>query len=491
MVGGWTEPRSTRSALRRAAAWRLRRSAPAPLVYVGHTGTGLRSEGARSRLEAAEAARDAESPFASASRPTSRRTGCGRNSSRRCGSRSGPRIGSCVIRCISDCGTTSVPGGGPRDGLRSAARSPSRRDTVGPSASERPSAADDAQGSPAHRVRTKCPERSRPAESHPSSHSCGLSRTRARTARSSCPTGERLGVTNSGQGVLARTEADQGGSAPLLRAGLAADPAGRRRSSAGDEALPERHRQAGVLPAALAHGAAAAGRPHRDARRRPRSDLRAGRAPLRRRQPDHAALHDADRGDLAGPVVLARAVAARRRLRRARSRSRRGDAVQHACVDVARWVRDELRVAARAGVPEDLRLARAARLHPAAARHVVRIGRCCSARSSRRSSPRAIRRSRRSNGWCAPGRAAPSTSTTCRTSSARHWRPPTARAPASSPACRRRSRWEELDEPFDPRDFTIATAPGTLRDAGRSVGAAANGQARGRSRRCSRSMRRT
>ena len=37
------------------------------------------------------------------------------------------------------------------------------------------------------------------------------------------------------------------------------------------------------------------------------------------------------------------------------------------------------------------------------------------------------------------GRAARSTSITCRTSSARRWRPPTARAPATSPACRRRS----------------------------------------------------
>ena len=86
-----------------------------------------------------------------------------------------------------------------------------------------------------------------------------------------------------GEGVLAGAEADEGRSAALLRAGLAADPAGGRRSAAGDEALPERHRQAGVLPAAIAHRAAAGGRAHRDARRRPRSDLRARRAPLRRR----------------------------------------------------------------------------------------------------------------------------------------------------------------------------------------------------------------
>ena len=108
-------------------------------------------------------------------------------------------------------------------------------------------------------------------------------------------------------------------------------------------------------------------------------------------------------------------------------------------LDVARWVRDELRVAARARRAEDVRVARPAHLHPAAAGHVVRIGHAVL--PDRRDADRvaASEGRRRSSGWSGPGRAARSTSTTCRTSSARRWRPPTARAPATSPASRRRS----------------------------------------------------
>ena len=55
---------------------------------------GVRPEGARSRLEAPGHARDPRVPvLRPASRPTSRRTGCGRSWSRRCGSPSGPPTG--------------------------------------------------------------------------------------------------------------------------------------------------------------------------------------------------------------------------------------------------------------------------------------------------------------------------------------------------------------------------------------------------------------
>ena len=37
--------------------------------------------------------------------------------------------------------------------------------------------------------------------------------------------------------------------------------------------------------------------------------------------------------------------------------------------------------------------------------------------------------------------------------------------------------WEEIDEPLDPRDFTITTAPARFAAARRSVGAAAHGEA--------------
>ena len=157
---------------------------------------------------------------------------------------------------------------------------------------------------------------------------------------------------------------------------------------------------------------------------------------LDRRIADDAAVHDADRGDLAGPVVLARAVAARRGPRRDRSRSdRRRDVL--AVLDVARWVRDELHRSASPAFPRPP--APAACTSTCRCRRARRTSReCCSVRSSRRSWRRDTRRWRRSSAWSRAGRAARCTSTSCRTSSARRWRPPTARARATSPACPRR-----------------------------------------------------
>ena len=128
--------------------------------------------------------------------------------------------------------------------------------------------------------------------------------------------------------LLAEAEADERRPAPLLRVCRAAHPARRGRSSARDEAISERRRRsARLLSAAQAEGAAARRRAHRDAACRHRSDRRARHRTLHRRVADHAALHDAACGDLAGPVVLARAVAARRRLHRRsisiRARARR------------------------------------------------------------------------------------------------------------------------------------------------------------------------
>ena len=70
--------------------------------------------------------------------------------------------------------------------------------------------------------------------------------------------------------------------------------------SAHHEALPERHRRRAVLSAQGA-GESSAGRARREGSGRQRGE------PPDRRQPHDAALHDAARRDLAGPVVLARA----------------------------------------------------------------------------------------------------------------------------------------------------------------------------------------
>ena len=136
-------------------------------------------------------------------------------------------------------------------------------------------------------------------------------------------------------------------------------------------------------------------------------------------------------------------------------------------LDVARWIRDELAVAARARRAEDVRLERPAHLHSAAAAHVVRIGHAVlpDRRDGDRRAP--SEEWRPSSARCARGRAAPSTSTFCRTSSARRSRPRTAPAPAS---------FAGVSTPLDVEggrrrrsirsDFTIATAPARFREVG-------------------------
>ena len=195
----------------------------------------------------------------------------------------------------------------------------------------------------------------------------------------------------SREGVLAGGEDHQGRSAALLRAGRAADPAGGRRPAAGDEAVSQRRRRHGVLPAAIAPGEAAAG-VRIETLPRAGPDLRARRAPLRRRRADDAAVHDAARRHLAGPVVLAR------RSRRSTPTTSRSISIPATTrrstrvLDVARWVRDELDVAARARRAEDVGR-RAGCTSTFRCRRTRRTKRaCCSARSSRRSSQRAIRR---------------------------------------------------------------------------------------------------
>ena len=164
---------------------------------------------------------------------------------------------------------------------------------------------------------------------------------------------------------------------------------------------------------------------------------RAGREAAHRRLADDAALHDPDGRDLAGPVVLARAVAARHGPLRDRSRSDRRRDVRQGARRGALGAR-RAGVARRPGIPEDVGR-RAACTSTSRSRRTRRTSPgSCSARSSRPSSPRVTRRWRRSSASSGGGRAGPSTWISCRTSSARRWRRPTAPAPATTRACRRR-----------------------------------------------------
>ena len=115
-----------------------------------------------------------------------------------------------------------------------------------------------------------------------------------------------------------------------------------------------------------------------------RPDRRAGRAAPHRRLADDAALHDADCGDLAGPVVLAGAVAARRRSGRDRSRSDATARRSPACSTLrAGYATSCTRSASTACQKPRARAACTSTCRCRRERPTNRA--CCSARSSRRS----------------------------------------------------------------------------------------------------------
>ena len=187
-----------------------------------------------------------------------------------------------------------------------------------------------------------------------------------------------------------------------------APPPGVRR-----EVLPERHR------------ADRRGRPARSADRRIADD---------------AALHDAARGDFAGPVVLARGRSAARRIRCAIDLDPGDGAGFDKVLDVARWVKDELDSARHSGVPKT---SGSRGLHiyiPLPKKTTYESGQllCQIDRDDRRR--RSIRRSRRSSAWCKQAAARHG----LRRLPAEHPRQDagvrrTRRARATTPACRRRS----------------------------------------------------
>ena len=89
------------------------------------------------------------------------------------------------------------------------------------------------------------------------------------------------------------------------------------------------------------------------------------------------------------------------------------------------------------------------------ARHAVRVGAALLPPDRVGRRRRAIPTRPPSSARSSAGPRARSTSTACRTASARRWPAPTARAPATSRACRRRSRGtSSTTASLDPRDFT-------------------------------------
>ena len=135
-------------------------------------------------------------------------------------------------------------------------------------------------------------------------------------------------------------------------------------------------------------------------------------------------------------------------------------------LDCARVGRGGARSREGAGLSEDLRLRRAARLHPAAAGHAVRSRDAVLPDHRDAWSRRSIRRSRRSSAWSGAARTAPSTSTTCRTSRARRSPAPTARARSAFAGVSTPLTWKEVRQRPKPQDFTIDTIHPRLKKVG-------------------------
>ena len=308
VVGGWTEPRQARQDLRRAAPRRPPDERGA-LKYVGHTGTGFDSERARTGIETAQGARDEAVPFSdrfktnepahwvtpdlvaqvrftewTADQKLRHPVYLGlrdrQESHRSCDAEGAGGAGG-----ANECGGCEGCGG--TESAKSAARGRRYRVASGRRAAAR----------------------------------AGGCAARRRTIE--LPDGSRLGVTNPAKIFWPKLKLTKGDLlryyatvAPLILPVVEDRPLVMKRFPNGIDATAFYQQRS-------PHRETARRRAHRDDRGRPRPDPGAGRAPLRRRIADHAALHDADRRHLAGPVVLARAVAARRRLRRDRPRSRR------------------------------------------------------------------------------------------------------------------------------------------------------------------------
>ena len=251
----------------------------------------------------------------------------------------------------------------------------------------------------------------------------------------SCPTAARsrsaTWTSGCGRGWASRRR----DLLPLLPGGRAVSAAGRARSAAGHAALARRRRRARVLPARAPDDV-----PARRARGR-RSPATTSRRGSSAAIVSDAALHGPARGHLAGPVVLARAVARTKstsppsisirwtgRRSRACATSRAGCATSSSCSASTGYVKTSGARGLHIYLP----------MRPG---HAVRGGHAVLPDRSRRSSRAGIPRRRRSSARSSAARSpAPSTSTACRTASARRWPAPTARAPATSRARRRRSR---------------------------------------------------
>ncbi len=294
VVGGFTEPRGARAAFRRVAARAAdRRTAACATPGTSAAASPTRSWRMSGRLLKARADGDVALRRAAAGQ---REAALGPPGAGRRGE----------VRGV-DHGRLPAPAGLPRPARRSGSWIAERRGETARSAS-----------SPAALV--KGPVEERGAAEGRARWPRSAPRSRPLAARGSgkleLPGGAVLELGNLRQAALARARPHQGRSLPLLPGGLAVSAAGGARPAAGHEAIPRRHRGQRLLPAARARAGAA-----RRAQRAGRHRRRRAGAPGRRRS-GHAAAHGAAGGDLPGPLVLPRAIAARDGLRGDRSRSR-------------------------------------------------------------------------------------------------------------------------------------------------------------------------
>ena len=292
-------------------------------------------------------------------------------------------------------------------------------------------------------------------------------RARRRAARRHdrrCPTATRLGVTNLAKVFWPKLKLTKGDLLRYYADGRAVHPAGRRRSAARHEALPERRRRQAFYQQRAPEDSR---RPACASRRLP-DEL----DPIDERTPSASSA-----GRCITLLYMTQLAAISQDPWFSRVQSPLdadyvaldldpATGVPFAQVlDVARWVRDELESLARARRAEDVGRERPAHLHPAAAGHAVR-GRAAllpDRRDRRRGA--GIRRSRPSSAPSARG--------------ARHR---LRRLPAEHPRQDARDRLQRARERVrrrldaadvgrsrrgvDPRDFTIVTAPARFREVG-------------------------
>ena len=254
VVGGWTEPRQTRTYFGALllGVYPSRAAHAAVLVYAGTPAPASTSASWRALMKLLQAARDAGRVRSRRSRrPTSGRTGSSPSWSRRSSSPSGPPTASCGIPCISVCATTRRAGDVVRERQAAAhrelrANDAGRRPPSGDGTAHAREADLDARARRPGRAPSRTREHGSGAGDTVRSHgarrpaACARGRTPGRRARA--PGRRRLAVTNLHKVFWPKQKLTKGDLFRYYVAGRAVPPARGRRPAARDEALPERRR---------------------------------------------------------------------------------------------------------------------------------------------------------------------------------------------------------------------------------------------------------